>query len=88
MLKFQFHQTLCKSVISLVSVEYLTFPIVQVHSVPQPIYGYLTPHPTLLKWSNSDPLRDSNSIFNDANDVNQMINWVKKTYTEFAPQSL
>ncbi|MFL6349920.1 MAG: hypothetical protein ACJ72X_16725 [Nitrososphaeraceae archaeon] len=39
-----------------------------------------------LKWSNSDPLRDFNSIFNDGKDVNQMINWVKKTYTEFAPQ--
>jgi hypothetical protein len=33
-----------------------------------------------LKWSNSDPLRDFNSIFNEGKDLNYMINWIKDTY--------
>jgi hypothetical protein len=33
-----------------------------------------------LKWSNSDPLRDFNSIYNNENDLNHMINWVKNTF--------
>jgi hypothetical protein len=39
-----------------------------------------------LKWSNSDPLRDFNSIFNNGNDLNHMINWVKKTSSQLTPQ--
>jgi hypothetical protein len=35
-----------------------------------------------LKWSNSDPLRDVNSIYNNENDLNHMINWVKNTFAK------
>jgi hypothetical protein len=34
-----------------------------------------------LKWSNSDPLQDFNSMFNNGKDLNDMLYWVKDTHS-------